>query len=179
MPTIEPIDRDAAVEQGLGRLLDGYADLGDDDALFVRILARAPGYAEAIGAAMAMVHLEGGLDHRLKEIVRIQLARSAQDPYFSGLRSRRALEEGLTEDRIEAGSADFETDPQFTAAEKWALRYAFWMYRRPERLDADFYAEGKLHFSEAQIMELGGLVALHYGMQVFMRTLDAPGRRDD
>ena len=179
MPTIEPIDREDAVGQGLGRLLDEYADLGDDDALFLRILARAPGYAEAIGAAMSMVHIEGGLDHRLKEIVRIQLARGAQDPYFSALRSRQALEAGLTEERIEAGGADFETDPQFTAAEKWALRYAYWMYRAPERLDADFYAEGKLHFSEAQIMELGNLVAMHYGMYVFMRTLDAAGRRDD
>ena len=31
----------------------------------------------------------------------------------------------------------------------------------------------KKHFSEAQIMELGAMVALHYGLQVFMRTLKA------
>ena len=67
----------------------------------------------------------------------------------------------------------FENDPQFTEAEKWALRYAFLMYREPKKLNKDFYDEGKKHFSEAQIMELGGMIALHYGMQVFMRTLKA------
>jgi hypothetical protein len=34
-----------------------------------------------------------------------------------------------------------------------------------------FYAEGKTHFTEAQIMELGAFIAFHYGMQAFTRTL--------
>ncbi len=46
------------------------------------------------------------------------------------------------------------------------------MYREPEKVDAAFYDEGKRHFTEAQIMELGGMIAVHYGMQVFMRTLE-------
>ena len=33
------------------------------------------------------------------------------------------------------------------------------------------HEEGKQHFTEAQIMELGGMIALHHGMQVLMRTL--------
>ena len=47
------------------------------------------------------------------------------------------------------------------------------MYREPGKLNAEFYDEGKRHYSEAQIMELGGFIALHYGLQVFMRTLGA------
>jgi hypothetical protein len=31
----------------------------------------------------------------------------------------------------------------------------------------------KNYYTEAQIMELGGFIAFHYGMQVFMRTLNA------
>jgi hypothetical protein len=31
----------------------------------------------------------------------------------------------------------------------------------------------KKHWSEAQIMELGAFIAFHYGMQMFMRSLDA------
>ena len=96
------------------------------------------------------------------------------DAYFGDLRSKEALASGLTEDRIAAGQTGFETDPDFTDAEKWALRYAWLMYRRPEQVDAGFYAEGKRHFSEAEIMELGGLIAIHYGMQVFMRTMGNP-----
>ena len=47
------------------------------------------------------------------------------------------------------------------------------MYLDPQKVDAAFYDEMKRHYSEAQIMELGGFIAFHYGMQVFMRTLDA------
>jgi alkylhydroperoxidase family enzyme len=101
----------------------------------------------------------------------VQLARTAGDPYFGGLRSARARAAGLDESRIEAGAGKFEDDPGFSAAEKWALRYAREMYLNPERIDATFYDEGKRHYSEAQIMELGAFIAFHYGMQAFARTL--------
>ncbi len=170
-PLIEPVDRTEAESAGLDGELDSFVRLGDDDATFPRILAHAPRYAPAIWDAMAEALFEGSVDHSLKELVRILLAHTAEDPYFSSLRSRQAIAEGLTEDRVEAALGDFESDPQFSDAEKWALRYAYTMYREPERVDAGFYDEGKRHFSEAQIMELGGLIAIHYGMQVFMRTL--------
>ena len=171
MSIIEPIDDEVARERGLTGPLDSGNEPGLDAELFLRILGHVPGYAEAIAGAMRQSHSLGNVDHRLKEIIRIQLARTAQDPYFAALRSARAVAEGLTEERIEAGSSDFEHDPQFTDAEKWALRYAFLMYRQPEKLDSAFYEGGKLHYTESQIMELGGMIALHYGMQVFMRTL--------
>ncbi len=172
MPLIDPVDSSSP---GLNGLLESFTRLGDANAVFPRILARAPNYAEALWSAMAEALFEGNVDHNLKEIIRIQLARTAQDPYFSNLRSRRAIAGGLTEERIDAAGGDFENDPRFTPAEQWALRFAHLMYREPERVDAAFYNEGKQHFTEAQIMELGGLIAIHYGMQVFMRTLhEAP-----
>ena len=173
MPAIDPVDRKTADER-LAEELASFARLGDDEGTFLRILAHAPGYAEALWGAMAESLFEGNVDHRLKEIIRVQLARTAKDPYFSELRSKPALDDGLTEDDIDAGQEDFEEDARFTDAEKWALRYAYLMYREPEKIDAAFYDEGKRHFSEAQIMEIGGLVAIHYGMDVFMRTLQ-PG----
>lgn len=173
MPAIDPVDRETA-DAMLSDELASFARLGDDDGTFVRILAHVPDYAEALWGAMSEALFEGNVDHRLKEIIRIQLARTAKDPYFSNLRSRPALDAGLTEDDIDAGQEDFEDDPRFTDAEKWALRYAYLMYREPEKVDAAFYDEGKRHFSEAQIMEIGGLVAIHYGMDVFMRTMQ-PG----
>ena len=45
-------------------------------------------------------------------------------------------------------------------------------------MDAAFYAEGKQHYSEAQIMELGAFIAFHYGMQVFMRAMGAHHRQE-
>ena len=129
MTAIKPLEVEAAVEKGLASRLDSFAILGDDSADFVRILAKAPGYAEAIWDAMAEALFEGNVDHGLKETVRIQLATKAGDPYFSALRSKRAISEGLTEERIQAALGDYRNDPQFDEAETWALDYAHQMYR--------------------------------------------------
>ncbi len=47
------------------------------------------------------------------------------------------------------------------------------MYTEPQKVNEKFYNDGKKHYSEAQIMELGAFIAFHYGMQVFMRTIQA------
>lgn len=174
---VEPLNEAEADQRGLADLIERSDAEGVPGGVFVRMLGHVPEYAEAISDAMRESHIEGSVDHRLKEIVRIQLARTANDAYFAGLRSTKALQGGLAEESINAGSADFETDDRFSDAEKWALRYAYLMYRSPEKIDRSFYEEGKEHFSEAQIMELGGMIALHYGMARFMATL--PGVSGD
>ena len=175
---IEPLEPADIRDPELQALIDRCVALGVPDAVFPRVLARVPGYAKPLLGALLASHAEGGVDHSLKEIIRIQLARTAGDPYFASLRSARAQRAGLTEEKIAAGAEQFDSDPQFTAAEKWALRYAREMYLNPDKIDAAFYAEGKQHYTEAQIMELGAFIAFHYGMQAFARTLgSAPGGR--
>jgi alkylhydroperoxidase family enzyme len=168
---IDPVDDGADASPGLAETERSFTRLSGGDTTFPRILAHVPGYAEAMWGAMSGALFEGAVDHRLKEIIRIRLARTAGDPYFSNLRSTLAADSGLTEELIEAGCSDFETDQRFDDAEKWALRYASRMYVDPAGVDASFYDQGKRHFTEAQIMELGGLIALFHGMAVFMSTL--------
>ncbi len=152
-------------------MIERARELGVPDGLFVRVLAHVPDYAKALFDALIRSHGDGNVDHKLKEIIRIQLARHNGDAYFGALRSEKAQREGLSEDMIEAGCGDFDADPRFTAAEKWALRYAYLMYRQPKKIDKAFYDAGKRHFSEAEIMDLGAFIAFHHGMQIFMRTL--------
>ena len=168
---IEPLRPEEVRDPELKALIARCAALGVPDSVFPRILARAPAHAKVLLHALILSHTEGNIDHRLKEVIRVQLARTAGDRYFAGLRSNRAQQEGLDEETIEAGCGRFEEDARFSAAEKWALRYARELYRNPEKVDAAFYAEGKRYYSEAQIMELGAFIAFHYGMQAFMRTL--------
>lgn len=168
---IEPLPPEALEAPELKPLLEQARELGVPDDLFLRILAHAPGYAEALFDAMHRSHAMGGVDHKLKEIIRIRLARQAGDPYFAGLRSQKAMADGLTEETIEAGYGDYQDDPRFSDAEKWALDYARLMYLAPKQVDKAFYDTGKTYYSEAQIMELGAFIALHYGMQVWMGTL--------
>jgi alkylhydroperoxidase family enzyme len=154
-------------------LIAQFNTLGVPDDLFLRIVARAPEQAKPFMRALLMSHAEGSVDHRLKEIIRILLARFAGDSYFAALRSRRAREMGLNEERIEAGCGNYEDSGLFTAAEKCALRYADQMYLDATKIDAAFYAELKALFTEPQIMELGAFIAFHYGMLMFMRSLGA------
>jgi alkylhydroperoxidase family enzyme len=173
MTHIAPLSPAEINDPELTELIRRGEVLGVPDTLFPRILARSPGYAKALLRALLFSHTEGSVDHTLKEIIRVQLARIAGDAYFGGLRSARAATAGLDEATITAASGNFIEDVRFSAAEKWALRYAREMYLNPENVNADFYAEGKQHYSEAQIMELGAFIAFHYGMQAFARTLGA------
>lgn len=171
---IPPVPLDEIEDPKLRALIADAEAKGVPDDRFVRILAHVPGYAEALYDALERSHFHGNVDHRLKEIIRIQLARHAGDPYFARLRSTRAREAGLDEATIEAGCGDFESGDRFTAAEKWALRYAWTMYRTPKKVDKALYEEGKRHYCEAEIIELGAFIAFHYGMQLFFGTLDLP-----
>jgi alkylhydroperoxidase family enzyme len=176
MTHLAPLDLSDIRDPELLELIDQCRRSGVPDALFAQILARVPNYAKVTLRALLQSHYAGSVDHKLKEIIRIQLARFAEDTYFAGLRSAPARQDGLDEATIDAGAGDYDEDPRFTEAEKIALRFADQMYLDASKLDTAFYDKMKRHYTEAQIMELGAFIALHYGMQVFMRTLGAsPG----
>jgi alkylhydroperoxidase family enzyme len=173
MTHVVPLPRDAITDPEMLELMAAAEELGVPDDLFARIVARAPEQAKPLMRALLMSHADGNVDHRLKEIVRILLARFAGDRYFAALRSRKARAMGLDEDRIEAGCSHYEDSDLFTEAEKCALRYADQMFLDANQLDKSFYDEMKQYWSEAQIMELGAFIAFHYGMQMFMRSVGA------
>jgi hypothetical protein len=169
---VEPLPLAEIDDPELRDLIARAEALGVPGSEFGRIVARSPVHAKPFLRAMIMSHTEGNVDHKLKEVIRILLARFAEDPYFERLRSVKARAEDLTEELIDAGAGDYEDSAFFSEAEKCALRYADQMYLDASKVDADFYAELKTHFSEAEIMELGAFIALQYGMQMFMRTLE-------
>ena len=105
--------------------------------------------------------------------MRIQIARFAEDPYFSALRSKKAMAAGLTEEIIDAGCEDYEESELFTEAEKVALRYAEQMFLDVSKVDKFFYDEMHKHYSDAEIMEIGAFIALFHGIHMVMRTFDA------
>ena len=172
MSHIAPLPLDAITDPQLRALIAEGKALGVPDDLFARIVARAPEQAVPLLRALLMSHAQGNVDHKLKEIMRILLARFAGDKYFASLRSSKARAMGLTETRIDDGCFAYEDDGKgFSEAEKYALRYADLMFLDANQVDKAFYDEMKRHWSEAQIMELGAFIAFHYGMAMFMRSL--------
>ena len=174
MTRIAPLPRAAITDPELRGLMEQGEALGVPDDLFVRIIARAPDQAKPTMRALLMSFTQGNVDHRLKEIIRILLARFAHDDYFANLRSKKARDMGLTEQRIDEGCSAYEDDSKgFSEAEKIALRFADLMYLDANQIDKSFYDEMKKHWSEAQIMELGSFMVCYYGMAMFMRSLGA------
>ena len=173
MSRMAPLDLADIRDQEIHDLLAECEELGVPDAVFVGIFARQPDQLKEMLRAMLISHRDGNVDHKLKEIIRIQLARFAEDPYFSTLRSRKAQAEGLTEELIEIGCGDYEDSDLFTEREKVALRFAEQMFLDSTKVDKIFYDEMHAHFSDAEIMEIGSFIALFHGIHMVMRTLDA------
>jgi len=171
---VQPLELDQIADPELRDLVVRSEELGVPGGTFARILARKPEHAKATLKVMLLKFYEGNIDHRLKEIIRIQLARFTEDPYFSSLRSTKAREMGLSEAEIDAGSGDYEESEFFTEAEKVALRYADQMYLDSTKVDKAFYDELKKHYSEAQIMELGAFIALFHAAHMVMRSFGSP-----
>lgn len=174
MSFIEPLELDQIEDSELRDLVLRSEELGVPGGTFARIIARKPEQAKATLNVMLMKFTEGNIDHRLKEIIRIQLARFAEDPYSSALRSNKALDMGVTGAEIDAGSGDYEDSEHFTEAEKVALRYADQMFLDSTKVDAAFYDELKKHYSEPEIMELGAFIALFHAAHMVMRSFGAP-----
>src|SRR3974390_1419994 len=171
---IAPLPKETIADPELKALIAEGEALGVPDDLFPRILARAPEQAVPLMRALIMSHGQGNVDHKLKEIIRILLARFANDRYFASLRSKKAQATGLTEERIDEGCFAYEDEAKgFSEAEKIALRFADLMYLDARQIDKTFYDEMKKYWSEAQIMELGSFMVCHYGMAMFMRSLGA------
>ena len=167
MTRITPLPWEAITDPELQALMAEGEALGVPDELFARIVARARDQAVPLMRALLMSHAQGNVDHKLKEVIRILLARFAKDKYFASLRSTKARDMGLTEKRIDEGCFAYEDESKgFSEAEKCALRYADLMFLDANQLDKTFYDEMKKHWSEAQIMELGAFIAFHYGNAV-------------
>jgi len=174
MTHVAPLALEAITDPEFLELIAQGKALGVPDDVFPRLIARANAQAKPILRAMLMSFTQGNVDHKLKEIVRILLARFANDKYFASLRSRKARDMGLTERRIDEGCFEYEDALKgFSEAEKCTLRFADLMYLDPSQIDKAFYDEMKKHWSEAQIMEIGSFMVCHYGMQMFMRSLGA------
>lgn len=173
MSRMAPLDLADIKDPELHELLAECEELGVPDALFVGIFARQLDQLKAMLGAMLVSHRDGEVDHKLKEIIRIQLARFAEDPYFSALRSKKAIAEGLTEETIEIGCDDYEDSDLFTEREKVALRFAEQMFLDSTKVDKIFYDEMHKHYSDAEIMEIGSFIALFHGIHMVMRTFDA------
>lgn len=171
MAYLQPVPMEQIADADLRALIERCDAAGVPDRRLGQVLAHKPAQAKAALEVILYSHQSGSVDHKLKEIIRIQLSRFAEDEYYASLRSKQALADGLTEEMIEAGCSDYEDSPLFTDAEKCALRFADQMFLDASKVDKAFYDEMKEYYSEAEVMEIGSFIAIHYGVVKAIRPL--------
>ncbi|MDP2238752.1 MAG: carboxymuconolactone decarboxylase family protein [Burkholderiales bacterium] len=80
---------------------------------------------------------------------------------------------GLDEAKLEA-VIDYKTSPLFNAAERVALDYAIAAASQPNAVTDELMAKMKQHWSDAQIVEITGVIALNGFLNRWSDTLAVP-----
>ncbi|TVQ46552.1 MAG: carboxymuconolactone decarboxylase family protein [Gammaproteobacteria bacterium] len=143
------------------------------DTTFVEVAGNHPTmwqwYREAF---YQQVFYSGRLERRLVELVRLRLANVHGCAFCNRADTAAALEAGVPQAQIDALD-DYENGP-FSDAEKSALALADEMALTNPRgmLDRALYARCRVHFSDAQLFELGMIMAVLCGMAKFIFAFD-------
>ncbi|MBX9918427.1 MAG: carboxymuconolactone decarboxylase family protein, partial [Mycolicibacterium frederiksbergense] len=113
----------------------------------------------------------GVLDHAIKELARVFIAKSLDCGYCAGQRSHLGAEAGLTEREFDE-VIEFRDSTVLGDREKSALMWAEAIAWDPNLADDALWEKLHAHFTEPELVELGYFIALTMGQQKFLKTLD-------
>jgi alkylhydroperoxidase family enzyme len=153
MSRIDPVPLDAFPASLAEALVRGRASRMLSSSLPVQVWAHRPKVAEAWLAALEEMHLNGVLDGRLKELVRLKIASITTCQVCQVARK----DDSVTEADIACLSTDSE---RFSGPERSALRYAELFAGDYLSIDDTIYADLARWFSTPQIVELNLFCAL-------------------
>lgn len=140
-----------------------------DSPEIVRALSLRPDFAQAVGGFEKAVW-GSGLDWRLHELVRMQVAMINECTVCLGWRTPQAIEAGVTDEML-AGVATYETFPGFTDAERVALEYTKHFCTDSARISDDLMARLSARFGADEIVELTLVIGKYLSMGRFMQVL--------
>ncbi|MFT6287333.1 MAG: AhpD family alkylhydroperoxidase [Halieaceae bacterium] len=136
----------------------------------MRIFAHCPEQAKGFAAFGGSLKIGRTLPERLVELVRLRVAFHNQCRSCMAIRYTGAIADGVTEDLV----CSLENAPEadnLTDAEKAAIDYGDRFATNHLSIDDDLYNGLRTHFSEAQIVELGLVVAFFVGFGRLAATL--------
>jgi AhpD family alkylhydroperoxidase len=134
------------------------------------IRAHVPAVLATFAASWQQVFREGVLDHKIKELARVYVAKSLECGYCAAQRSHIATEQGVTEDKYDE-IIDFRQSGRYDDRERAALGWAEAIAWDPGLADDELWAELHRHFTEPELVELGYFIGLTMGQQRFLKTL--------
>ncbi len=153
MARIQPIPLDALPAPLADAVARGGANRMLSSTVPVQVWAHRPELAQAWLATLETMHVNGVLDGRLRELVRLRIASITTCKACQLARK----DDAVSEEDIACLSTD---DARFSPHEKAALRYAELFAADYMAIDDAVFAELGRHFSTAQIVELNMFCAL-------------------
>ena len=128
----------------------------------MRYFAHTPELVKGLAAFSGGLKANRTLPEKLVELVRLRVAFFNQCRSCMAIRYTDAINDGLTEDLV-CSLEKPEEAPGLTEAEKVAIRFGELMATDHLRVDDEIYTQLKVHYSQAQIVELGMIVAFFVG----------------
>lgn len=171
MPRISYVRPENVTEPDLAAILEESRTYGTPRLESQAIRAHVPAVLRTFAAAWQQTFREGVLDHSVKELARVFIAKSLECGYCAGQRSHLGAEAGLTEREFDE-VIEFRDSTVLGAREKAALKWAEAIAWDPGLADDEVWAELHMHFTEPELVELGYFIALTMGQQKFLKTLD-------
>lgn len=135
------------------------------------IRAHVPAVLRTFTASWQQTFREGVLDHSVKELARVFIAKSLDCGYCAGQRSHLGAQAGLSEREFDE-VIEFRESTLLGDREKAALKWAEAIAWDPGLADDALWDELHTHFTEPELVELGYFIALTMGQQKFLKTLD-------
>lgn len=158
MARLQPLARDAMPE------------LDDDFAFFERTLgfvpnslltmARRPALARGLIALSRGVYdPKGEVDLGLKRLLGHTASMAAGCLYCRAHTGTSAMRHGVSADKL-AALPHYRESPLYSEAERVAIDYAFAAASQPNEVSDELFARLRAHWSEGQVVEILGVVAL-------------------
>jgi len=170
MPRISYVDPSTVTDPELAGYLEDSRRHGTPRLESQAIRAHVPAVLRTFNQSWQAVFREGVLDHGVKELARVFVARTLDCGYCAGQRSHLATEGGLTERELDE-VIDFRDSQVLGEREKAALLLAEAIAWDPALADDEVWAKLHAHFTEPEIVELGYFIGLTMGQQKFLKTL--------
>lgn len=124
------------------------------------IMQRKPGMLRAYAQLSAVIWDPGGkVDAKLKRLISHVASRAAGCRYCMAHTAEGAARTGIDEQKLDA-VWDYQTSPLFSAAERAALDVAVAAGCVPNAVTDDMFNELRRHWTEDQIVEIVGVIAL-------------------
>ena len=157
MPHIDPLDRSELPQ--FEQLFSRYDEIRGFLPNSILTMARRPAIAEAFMKLNQAILYEGSVPESLKMMIALMTSMATGCRYCQGHMANLSHVYGLSDEKI-AAIWDCETSGEFTDAEKAALVLAREAAGVPNTVEAKHFEKLKPHFSEAEIVEIVGSIAL-------------------